>query len=312
MPLPDFQPWPVGAFLEASLWNANTSTILAALAGRDGVIEREGSFRVLDGPDGNRYIGLPTGTTNQRPSSPAVAWFRYNTTLEQVEHWNGTAWESIGYSTDVVTFENLLANGQLGYGANQVATSGHTHNGIPLAPSGFAGIPQDGSTALSWNNWYDFNVTSYEYNQDSGSWTAIANSNMNTVIHTISSLTNGTAYTFQVRAVAGSTDGTASSSFSVTPGRPTAPRDFAATAGDTEAVLTWTAPEHTGGFDITGYEYEQDSGSWTAIANSAALSTFTVTGLTNDTEYSFRLRAVNSDGEGLATEAVTVTPVAAT
>jgi hypothetical protein len=82
---------------------------------------------VLDGPDGNRYLGLPSGTTAQRPDNPQVAWFRYNTTLGQVEHWNGTEWESVGYSTDVVNFANLLANGAIGTTAGTLPRGNHTH-----------------------------------------------------------------------------------------------------------------------------------------------------------------------------------------
>ena len=38
------------------------------------------------------YIGLPTGTTEQRPVSPVTGYIRFNTTLGIVEYYNGSYW----------------------------------------------------------------------------------------------------------------------------------------------------------------------------------------------------------------------------
>ena len=38
------------------------------------------------------FIGLPTGTTEQRPSSPQTGYVRFNSTLGIVEYYNGTYW----------------------------------------------------------------------------------------------------------------------------------------------------------------------------------------------------------------------------
>lgn len=38
------------------------------------------------------YFDLPSGTTAQRPGSPAAGYTRYNTTLGSIEFYNGTAW----------------------------------------------------------------------------------------------------------------------------------------------------------------------------------------------------------------------------
>ena len=39
---------------------------------------------------------LPTGTTAQRPATPATAMLRYNTSLSQFEGYNGSIWGGIG------------------------------------------------------------------------------------------------------------------------------------------------------------------------------------------------------------------------
>jgi len=44
------------------------------------------------------YLGLPSGTTAQRPGSPANGYSRYNTTLSAFEFYNGTSWIGIGAS----------------------------------------------------------------------------------------------------------------------------------------------------------------------------------------------------------------------
>ena len=82
-------------------------------------------------------------------------------------------------------------------------------------------------------------------------------------------------------------------------------------------ALRWTPPEHTGASPIDGYEYRravhgtQESsayGRWTAIADSAALTSYRVGGLEGGTTYSFQLRAVNASGKGLPSEHAYATP----
>ncbi len=84
---------------------------------------------------------------------------------------------------------------------------------------------------------------------------------------------------------------------------PAAPAKPSVTRGDGQLTLSWTAPDH-GGAAITRYEYRKKSGSnnfettWTQIPNSANLGSHTVTSLTNGTSYQFKIRAVNSVGNG--------------
>ena len=101
---------------------------------------------------------------------------------------------------------------------------------------------------------------------------------------------------------------------------PTAPRDLAARAGNGEVTLRWDAPADGGGQPIARYQYRYAQGAtvpagdaWTDVPDSGDggqnRSGFTVTGLTNDLEYAFEVRAVN--GAGLAGPAVseTATPI---
>jgi hypothetical protein len=94
---------------------------------------------------------------------------------------------------------------------------------------------------------------------------------------------------------------------------PDAVDDLDAAAGDGEVVLTWTAPASNGS-DITDYivEYGETLGfpgnAQVFIEGTSAITGATVIGLTNDTEYSFRVKAVNGLGESAYSNVDTATP----
>ena len=50
---------------------------------------------LLNFPDRDDFIQLPSGTTAQRPSSPEQGYSRYNTTDKKLEFWNGTEWQQL-------------------------------------------------------------------------------------------------------------------------------------------------------------------------------------------------------------------------
>ena len=76
---------------------------------------------------------------------------------------------------------------------------------------------------------------------------------------------------------------------------PGAPMNLVVEGGDGQVTLTWTAPEDDGGSEITDYEYRiNGQGSWISIGSTD--TTYTVTGLDNDTVYTFQVRAVNRIG----------------
>ena len=77
------------------------------------------------------------------------------------------------------------------------------------------------------------------------------------------SLTNGTEYAFEVRAVNDEGEGeaaTAAATPAVQPTVPSVPQSLAATPGDGEVVLTWQAPASNGGSAVTEYEYRHAEG----------------------------------------------------
>ncbi|WP_347690807.1 beta strand repeat-containing protein, partial [Shewanella vesiculosa] len=98
-----------------------------------------------------------------------------------------------------------------------------------------------------------------------------------------------------------------SQSFSVNAVVAGAPSIGSATAGDTQASVSFTAPASTGGAAITGYTVTSSPGGLTASGVSSPL---TVTGLTNGLAYSFSVTAQSAAGTSAASNASnSVTPV---
>ncbi|MDA8579621.1 fibronectin type III domain-containing protein, partial [Pontimonas sp.] len=87
-----------------------------------------------------------------------------------------------------------------------------------------------------------------------------------------------------------------------------APTISSVTAGDNELDVSFSTPAHTGGAAVTDYEFSFDGSTWTSFA-SATDGTKTISGLTNGTAYTPRVRAVTANGSGLAaTHGSAVTP----
>ena len=187
---------------------------------------------------------------------------------------------------------------------------------VPAAPANLSAAAGNKEVGLRWDNPNDGTITGYEYrvSDDSGEnwspdWTEITNSDQNTVSHNVTGLTNSIEYTFAVRAKNASGEGAASSIDKTTV--PAAPANLSAAAGNKEVGLRWDNPNDG---TIKGYQVSRDDGDFAAIPDSAPDGTnatsFTVTGLENDTEYKFEVRAVNLSGAGAASEPAKATPIA--
>ena len=117
-----------------------------------------------------------------------------------------------------------------------------------------------------------------------------------------------------MRAVNAQGHGTPSTEIEATPydestPQPGAPKDLRATPGDRQVTLNWKTPSHTGASAITRYEYQHTTtgsafdDTWTEVSG----TTVTISSLTGATSYTFRVRAVNGEGESYPTQ-VSVTP----
>jgi predicted phage tail protein len=75
--------------------------------------------------------------------------------------------------------------------------------------------------------------------------------------------------------------------------------------------VAFTAPSSNGGAAISNYKYSLDNGAtWIARSPTSTSSPLVITGLTNGTSYQVKVLAINSQGDGAESLAVTETPAA--
>ena len=93
---------------------------------------------------------------------------------------------------------------------------------------------------------------------------------------------------------------------------PSTATSLTTTRGNSQVSLTWATPDSDGGSPITDYivQYKPTADStWQTFADGTSANTnTTVTSLTNGTQYDFRVRAVNSVGEGNNSSVESATP----
>ena len=205
---------------------------------------------------------------------------------------------------DVVGNPRADANGDRDIGALQLG----------LAP--FLGVSGSGDAYvdLSWNEplHHDgLSIIKYEvvYDETGGSSPTTVTIDPPVLSKTISGLTNGTEYEFQVRAVyTGPVNGPYSNTVTATPLGPIGTPVVTAVPGNAEVALSWTMP------DLGGHTFYIFSVQWSingnvvsqVITDPATLST-TATGLTAGTEYEFSVQVYSFDGNG-APGLATATP----
>ena len=189
---------------------------------------------------------------------------------------------------------------------------------VPGAPASLTATAGDEEVELAWSAPADDGgapVTGYEYRYAAGDAvpgdTPWQSAGLN-LEWTVTGLTNGQQYAFEVRALSRVGEGEVRGALAIPVGRLGVPASLTATAGDEEVELVWSAPADDGGAPVTGYEYRYAAGD--AVPRdtpwqSAGLNfERTVTGLTNGQRYAFEVRARNRVGEGEARGAL-ATPV---
>ena len=241
-------------------------------------------------PNGSAsYPQWDNTTSNLQDSASAIGWSIRNERHARTP--GSTGWSSINF-----TVLQIRVNGQIR---------------APAAPMNLSATPDDGQVTLSWTNPANNTITKYQYRRKTdtgtyGSWTDIPNSGDTTTSYTVTGLTNGTQYTFGVRAVNAGGNGAASTVTATPAPVPAAPTNLEAEVRDRRIGLTWDDP---GDSTIDEYEYSTDGGSFSVISGSDDTTTsYTVTGLTNGTQYTFAVRAVNNTDDGVEST-VTATPL---
>ena len=265
-------------------------------------------------------------------SSQTITWVVGGTTANGVNCANvdvllstngGTSWSTLLASTpndgtEAVTIPNTpgTTNRIMVKGSNHIffdvsntnftIIAGSTDTVAPTAPTLAASGTTQTTTSLSWSGATDnVAVTGYDVYKDGVLLGSTASST-----YSVSGLSASTTYAFTVKAKdAAGNASVASNSVSVTTLAP-APDTTAPTAATlsasgttfTSTNLSWSGA--TDNVGVTGYDVYQDG----IFKASTASTTFSVTGLTSSTTYSFTVNAKDAAGNvSLASNTVSVT-----
>lgn len=164
-------------------------------------------------------------------------------------------------------------------------------NPAPLVPQALTATAGNQIATLDWTD--SPGALSYKIYQN-GSLFATTT----TKPYTVTSLSNGTTYSYQVSAANTAGDSAKTAAVTATPTL-TSPTGLAATPGNTIVTLNWN---DVGG--ASSYKIYQNGSLLTATTTKPYL----ITGLTNGTNYSYEMTAVGGGGESAKTAAVTAMP----
>ncbi len=196
------------------------------------------------------------------------------------------------------------------------ASATQTLNIAPNPPTGLkAASASPTQINLSWNppsNNGGPAVTSYkiEFRIGGASYSTLANTAATSYSHT--GLTTGTTYTYRVSAINSVGTSAPSNESSAVPSKTYTPTALTAIAvSPTQINLSWIAPSETYGQSITGYEIERKIAAdtyVTVVENTGKATTYSVTGLTTGTTYTFVVSAHFSIGGTSRSNEASATP----
>jgi len=254
------------------------------------------------GADGTDTVNLymnPSTLGGTAPTTPSVT---YTTT-------NSLAFESLTYYGG--TGYNMSSLDEIRLGTSFAAVTPAAPVVIPTVPASLTATPGSGSVTLSWtavSGATSYNV--YQSTTSGGEGSAPVAIGITGTTYTATGLTNGKPYYFEVAAVNSAGIGAISSEATATPsymaGLPGVPV-LAASAGNGQATLSWTAASGASSYNIYEATAAGGEGS-TPIATGITDTSYTATGLTNETTYFFQVSATNSVGTSKLSNEVTATP----
>jgi hypothetical protein len=205
----------------------------------------------------------------------------------------------------------LKAINALGLGAESTALS-VTIPTAPSAPTSLSYSASGTSAFISFSAGSDggSTITNYQYSTDGGtSFSAFSPADTSSPV-TITGLNGGYTYSVLLKAVniIGASPGSSALSVTMPATSPSAPGALSSSEIGASSVKISFSAGLDGGSAITNYKYSINGGtSFTAFSPAITASPVTITGLTGDSGYSIVIKAVNAEGDGVASPTLSVT-----
>lgn len=223
----------------------------------------------------------------------------------------GTIYFTVRYFLNATGFDNDIEDVTDTFSITFFRSSTTTDTQPPTTPT-LSSTGQTGTTVdLSWSGATDnVGITGYKVYRGSTLQATLGN----VTSHTVTGLTASTTYSFTIRALdAAGNESANSNSISVTTNSaadtqpPTTPTLTSSGKTETSVDLSWTGT--TDNVGVTGYQVYIGNNLTTTLGN---VSSYQVTGLTEDTTYQFTVKAIDAAGnESANSNTISVTTDAA-
>lgn len=296
--------------------------VAAVTANGEGASSNEASATV-----GSAALAAPTGLKAVAGSQQvALAWNAVTgaTSYNLYRYVSGGSWLLYQIGLTVPSYTDTgLTNGTTytyyvcavnasGQGSQSGSVSAVPGSAAPATPTGLR-AQSGGSTSVSlnWNGVTgasSYNLYRATTAGGEGSVPVATGISGSNTYYTDGGLTGATTYYYRLTTVTASGEGGLSNEASATPGSTAlaAPTGLKGVAGNAQATLTWGAVAGATSYNL----YRSVGGSYYATLYQPGLTatTFTDTGLTNGTVYSYYVCAVNVNGQGSQSASISLTP----
>jgi fibronectin type 3 domain-containing protein len=230
----------------------------------------------------NVYRGTAAGQVGSTPIATGIT----TTTFKNTGLTNG-----VKYFYKVAGVNSAGAVGTL---SSEISV---TPNPVFAAPAEVSATPGDALVTLNWSavaGATGYNV--YRGTSSGGQSTTPVASNVTATTFANTGLTNGTKYYFKVAALGagGLVSPMSKEVYAIPIGIPTAPQNLTATGAPTKITLNWTAVAGASSYNV--YRGTTSNGqSATPIATGIGGTSFHNSGLTNGTQYFYKVAGVNAN-----------------